>query len=218
MKTLLEDINVWKNGQEETRRGQQEMQEKMEKDQQEMQERREKGQQEEETKKGLKNLQKSQEETKKGQEELKNTLENKIVNVEEKINTTEFELPIKCSGSSVRPEILQGLRTSINGNKTLENRRKLAEICIGSRKARQLGFLRSPSNCAKNNILTAFRGWPEGGEIQKVIRMADVQDLKSALKLEAATQASHRDGRSLRGARVTLDASCEFPWKSDIEK
>ncbi|GFY05464.1 uncharacterized protein TNCV_218461 [Trichonephila clavipes] len=52
--------------------------------------------------------------------------------------------------------------------------------------------------------------------------MADVQDLKSALlyvlKLEAATQASRRDRKSIRGARVTLDAQCESPWKSDIEK
>ncbi|GFV05608.1 hypothetical protein TNCV_228191 [Trichonephila clavipes] len=31
----------------------------------------------------------------------------------------------------------------------------------------------------------------------------------------AATQASRR---SIRGARVTLDAPCESPWKSDIEK
>ncbi|GFX64796.1 hypothetical protein TNCV_4192911 [Trichonephila clavipes] len=52
--------------------------------------------------------------------------------------------------------------------------------------------------------------------------MADVQDLKSALlyvlKLEAATQASRRDHRSIRGARVTLDAPWESPCKSDIEK
>ncbi|GFX51762.1 uncharacterized protein TNCV_5014641 [Trichonephila clavipes] len=52
--------------------------------------------------------------------------------------------------------------------------------------------------------------------------MADIQDLKSALlyalKLEAATQTSHRDHQSIRGARVTLDAPCESPWKSDIKK
>ncbi|GFX40080.1 uncharacterized protein TNCV_4317161, partial [Trichonephila clavipes] len=60
------------------------------------------------------------------------------------------------------------------------------------------------------------------GEIQKAVRMADVQDLKSALlyvlKLEAATQASRRDRQSVRGTRVILDAPCESPWKSDIEK
>ncbi|GFX59386.1 uncharacterized protein TNCV_150941 [Trichonephila clavipes] len=52
--------------------------------------------------------------------------------------------------------------------------------------------------------------------------MADVQGLKStllyALKLEAATQARTGDRQSIRGARVTLDAPCESPWKSDIEK
>ncbi|GFU29437.1 uncharacterized protein TNCV_418741 [Trichonephila clavipes] len=60
------------------------------------------------------------------------------------------------------------------------------------------------------------------GEIQKAVRMVDVQDFKSALlyalKLEAATQASHRDHQSIRGARVTLDAPCESPWRNDIEK
>ncbi|GFU33271.1 hypothetical protein TNCV_3768301 [Trichonephila clavipes] len=29
---------------------------------------------------------------------------------------------------------------------------------------------------------------------------------------------SHRDGQSIRGARVTLDDPCELPCKSDIEK
>ncbi|GFU53115.1 uncharacterized protein TNCV_3098981 [Trichonephila clavipes] len=43
-------------------------------------------------------------------------------------------------------------------NKTPENRRKLAGICLRSRKAHQLGFLRSPSNCARNNLITVFRG------------------------------------------------------------
>ncbi|GFY06607.1 uncharacterized protein TNCV_3524631 [Trichonephila clavipes] len=61
---------------------------------------------------------------------------------------TEFELPIQCSGSSVRPEILQGIRTSADENKTPQNRRKLAGICLRNGKARQLGFLRSPSNYA----------------------------------------------------------------------
>ncbi|GFW08390.1 uncharacterized protein TNCV_1657041 [Trichonephila clavipes] len=60
------------------------------------------------------------------------------------------------------------------------------------------------------------------GEIQNTVRMADVQNLKSALlyalKLEAATQVSRRDRLSIRGARVTIDALCESPWKSDIEK
>ncbi|GFX63986.1 hypothetical protein TNCV_41621 [Trichonephila clavipes] len=47
--------------------------------------------------------------------------------------------------------------------------------------------------------------------------MADVQDLKSALKLEAATQASRRLRHSIRGARVTADVPCESPWIKEIE-
>ncbi|GFU35239.1 uncharacterized protein TNCV_340091 [Trichonephila clavipes] len=60
------------------------------------------------------------------------------------------------------------------------------------------------------------------GEIQKAIRMADVQDLKStllyALKVEAANEASCRDSHSVRGARVTTDAPCGSSWRKEIEK
>ncbi|GFX96668.1 uncharacterized protein TNCV_244551 [Trichonephila clavipes] len=59
------------------------------------------------------------------------------------------------------------------------------------------------------------------GEIQKVVRMADIQDLKSvllyALKVEAANEASCKDSHSVRGARVTTDAPCESPWRKEIE-
>ncbi|GFW66575.1 uncharacterized protein TNCV_3841141 [Trichonephila clavipes] len=44
-----------------------------------------------------------------------------------------------------------------------ENRRKLAGISLRSRKAGQLGFLRSPSNCERNNLFKVFRRPPEGG-------------------------------------------------------
>ncbi|GFT31399.1 retrovirus-related Pol polyprotein from transposon 412 [Trichonephila clavipes] len=36
--------------------------------------------------------------------------------------------------------------------------------------------------------------------------------------LEVTTQANRRVHQSNQGARVTLDAPCESPWKSDIEK
>ncbi|GFV50400.1 CCHC-type domain-containing protein [Trichonephila clavipes] len=48
--------------------------------------------------------------------------------------------------------------------------------------------------------------------------MADAQDLKSALKVEAANEASCRDSHSVRGARDTTDAPCESPWRKEIEK
>ncbi|GFY24088.1 uncharacterized protein TNCV_1011411 [Trichonephila clavipes] len=60
------------------------------------------------------------------------------------------------------------------------------------------------------------------GEMQKAVRMAYVQDLKSALlyalKVEAANEANYSDSHSVRGARVTTDAPCESPWRKEIEK
>ncbi|GFV82414.1 uncharacterized protein TNCV_3982071 [Trichonephila clavipes] len=59
-------------------------------------------------------------------------------------------------------------------------------------------------------------------EIQMAVKMADVQDLKSALlyalKLEAANEASCRNRHSIRGTRVNTDAPCESPWVKEIEK
>ncbi|GFV82325.1 uncharacterized protein TNCV_3443151 [Trichonephila clavipes] len=59
-------------------------------------------------------------------------------------------------------------------------------------------------------------------EIQKVVKMADVQDLKSALlyalNLEAATQGSHKDRYSIRTSRLTADEPCEFRCIKEIEK
>ncbi|GFT31064.1 hypothetical protein TNCV_1684181 [Trichonephila clavipes] len=110
-------------------------------------------------------------------------------------------------------EILQGLRTPANQDKTPENWRKLAGICLRSRKARQLGLLRPPSHCERSNLFAVFRGGPEGGGNQKSVRMAHVQDLKSpllcALKLKAANEASCRDRHTVKGARATADAPCE---------
>ncbi|GFT80530.1 uncharacterized protein TNCV_5122481 [Trichonephila clavipes] len=85
-----------------------------------------------------------------------------------------------------------------------------------------LAFSDHPASVRETISLQYFVYGLREGEVQKAVRMEDVQDLKSALlyalKLEAATQASRRDRQSIRGARVTLDAPCESPWKSDIEK
>ncbi|GFU58904.1 hypothetical protein TNCV_5074901 [Trichonephila clavipes] len=66
-------------------------------------------------------------------------------------------------GCSVRPEILQGILTSADENKTPENRRQLAGVCLRIRKARQLGFLRPPSYYVRNDLSTIFRGQLERG-------------------------------------------------------
>ncbi|GFV00953.1 retrovirus-related Pol polyprotein from transposon 412 [Trichonephila clavipes] len=42
--------------------------------------------------------------------------------------------------------------------------------------------------------------------------MAHVQDLKSALKVEATNETSCRDRHSIRGIRGNADAPCESPW------
>ncbi|GFU24862.1 hypothetical protein TNCV_1279971 [Trichonephila clavipes] len=83
--------------------------------------------------------------------------------------------------SSARPEIPQGLRTSADENKTRETGESLQEYASEVEKARQLGFPRPPSNCARSNLFAIVRGWVEAWEIQKAVRMADVQDLKFAL-------------------------------------
>ncbi|GFY02194.1 uncharacterized protein TNCV_5100531 [Trichonephila clavipes] len=60
------------------------------------------------------------------------------------------------------------------------------------------------------------------GEIQRAVRMANVQDLKSALlyalKLEATTQASRKDCHSIQGVRVTADEPCESRLIKEMEK
>ncbi|GFY11555.1 retrovirus-related Pol polyprotein from transposon 412 [Trichonephila clavipes] len=91
--------------------------------------------------------------------------------------------PVSCSGSSVSPEILQGLRTSVDENKIPEYRRKLAGVCLRSRKARQLGFLRPPSNCARSNLFAIFRRWieswgnPEGYPIVRQVTTSSISAL-----------------------------------------
>ncbi|GFW03535.1 uncharacterized protein TNCV_3020471 [Trichonephila clavipes] len=59
----------------------------------------------------------------------------------------------------------------------------------------------------------------ENEEIQRAVRMADVQDLKSAplfaLKFEVVAQASCNLNR---GSKVTADVPSESPWLKEIEK
>ncbi|GFX96863.1 uncharacterized protein TNCV_1648981 [Trichonephila clavipes] len=85
-----------------------------------------------------------------------------------------------------------------------------------------LAFCDHPATVRGTISLQYFVDGLKDGEIQKSGRMADVQDLKSALlyalKLEAATQASRRDRHSIRGARVTADEPCESRLLKEMEK
>ncbi|GFT72414.1 uncharacterized protein TNCV_3609531 [Trichonephila clavipes] len=76
-----------------------------------------------------------------------------------------------------------------------------------------LAFSDHPATVREIISLQYFVDGLKEGEIQKAVRMADVENLKSALlyalKSEAATQASRRDRHSIRGDRVTADEPCE---------
>ncbi|GFX31605.1 uncharacterized protein TNCV_688531 [Trichonephila clavipes] len=173
----------------------------------------EKGQQE--IQKGLEDMQKRQEETRKGQQEmqkglenvqkcqedLKNALEKKIDNVEEKINSVEEKIALKVEEkiAVVEEKIKKVEQVEVRIREQVDER---IEEVAGN----------FSHNCERNNLCTVFHGRPEG-EIQKAVRMADFQDLKSALlyalKLEAATQASHKDRHFIQEPRVTADEPCE---------
>ncbi|GFX36757.1 uncharacterized protein TNCV_4827071 [Trichonephila clavipes] len=81
-----------------------------------------------------------------------------------------------------------------------------------------LAFSDHPATVREAISLQYFVDGLMDGEIQKAVRMADVQDLKSALKLEAATQASRRDRQSIQGARATADEPCESRLLKEMEK
>ncbi|GFX73384.1 uncharacterized protein TNCV_1470041 [Trichonephila clavipes] len=81
-----------------------------------------------------------------------------------------------------------------------------------------LAFSDHPATVREAISLQYFVDGLNDGEIQKAVKMADVRDLKSALKLEAATQASRRDRQTIRGARVTADEPCESRLLKEMEK
>ncbi|GFT92062.1 uncharacterized protein TNCV_4561191 [Trichonephila clavipes] len=84
-----------------------------------------------------------------------------------------------------------------------------------------LAFSDHPATVRETIALQYFVDGLKEGEIQKAVRMTDVQYLKSALlyalKLEAATQASRKDRHFIRGARVTADEPCESRFLTEME-
>ncbi|GFW04059.1 uncharacterized protein TNCV_2051751 [Trichonephila clavipes] len=90
--------------------------------------------------------------------------------------------------------------------KTVES---LPEYASEVERLAKLHFSDLPATMRDTISLQYFVDGLKDGGTQKAVRMADVQDLKSArlyvLKLEATTQASRRDRQSIRGARVTAD-------------
>ncbi|GFV40060.1 uncharacterized protein TNCV_1459121 [Trichonephila clavipes] len=86
----------------------------------------------------------------------------------------------------------------------------------------KLAFFDHPATVCKVISLQYFMDGLKDGEIQKAVRMADVQDHKSsllyALKFDAANEASCRDRFSIREGRVTADEPCESRCIKEIEK
>ncbi|GFX93543.1 uncharacterized protein TNCV_1094831 [Trichonephila clavipes] len=77
----------------------------------------------------------------------------------------------------------------------------LQEYASEVKRLANLAFSDHPATVREAISLQHFVDDLKDGEVQKAVRMADVQDLKSAhlyaLKLEATTQASHRDHQSI---------------------
>ncbi|GFU66317.1 uncharacterized protein TNCV_3642401 [Trichonephila clavipes] len=85
-----------------------------------------------------------------------------------------------------------------------------------------LAFSDHPATVRETIYLQYFVDGLKEGEIQKAVKMADIQNLKSALlyalKLEAATQASRKDRHFIGGARVIAYDLCESRLLKEMEK
>ncbi|GFX39782.1 uncharacterized protein TNCV_2105261 [Trichonephila clavipes] len=98
----------------------------------------------------------------------------------------------------------------------------LQEYATKIERLANLAFSDYPANVLEIISLQYFVDELKDREIQRATRMADVQDLKSALlyalKLETTIQASRRSRHSIQRARVTADVPSESLWINDIGK
>ncbi|GFX92661.1 uncharacterized protein TNCV_4087661 [Trichonephila clavipes] len=135
------------------------------------------------------------------------------LNLNSLYNALDFRFGQKYSKEYVRLQMKTRLQ------KTGES---LQEYASEVERLDNLAFSDHPATVREAISLQYFVDGLKDGEIQKAVRMADVQDLKSvllyALKVEGAREASCRDSHSVRGARVTTDAPCESPWRKEIGK
>ncbi|GFX38333.1 uncharacterized protein TNCV_3813791 [Trichonephila clavipes] len=108
-----------------------------------------------------------------------------------------------------------------NESKLQKTTESLQEYASEVERLANLAFSDHPATVRETISLQYFVDGLKEGEIQKAVRMADVQDLKSALlyalKLEAATQASRKDRHFIRRARVTADELCESRLLKEME-
>ncbi|GFW93478.1 uncharacterized protein TNCV_46811 [Trichonephila clavipes] len=201
LKALLEGINALKSGQEDMQKSQEETKERMENMQ-------------EEIKNELK------ERMEKGHQEIGEAAEIlQILPDTERLNFNSLYNALDLRFSQKYSKDYACLQMKTRLQKTGES---LQEYASEVERLANLAFSDHPATVREAIFLQYFVDGLKDGEIQKAVRMADVQDLKSALfyalKLGASDEASYRDSHSVRGARVTTDAPCESPWREEIEK
>ncbi|GFX99317.1 uncharacterized protein TNCV_1614431 [Trichonephila clavipes] len=226
LKALLEGINALKNGQEETKQEMQKGLDDVQKDLDDMQ-------------KDLDDTQRSQEET---NFELKDRME-KANGWTERIKACQLAASFRGEATEILQTLPDIARLNLNSlynaldlrfsqkyskdyarlkmktrlKKTGESLQGVERLTEVERLA-NLAFSDHPATVREVISLQYFVDGLKDEEIQKAVRMADAQDLKSALKLEAANEASCRDRYSIRGARVTADVPCKSPWMKKMKK
>ncbi|GFU58548.1 uncharacterized protein TNCV_4894801 [Trichonephila clavipes] len=195
LKALLEGINALKSGQEKTKERMENMQEEIKN---ELKERMEKGHQEMQKLVEEKIEKKVWEEIGKIKEQVEERIEEVAENFTQRVEDLEKKL-LTCGNT--------------------KNESKFVPVSSVPMSASPVPLTASLVSVK----LSTYDGKPnwkyfvdnlKEREIQKAVRMADVQDLKSALlyalKVEAANETSCRDSHSIRRARVTTDAPCEL--------
>ncbi|GFV93578.1 uncharacterized protein TNCV_1988901 [Trichonephila clavipes] len=206
LKALLKGINALKSGQEDMQKSQEETKQEMQKGQQGME--KADGWTE-----GVKACQLAASLRGEAAEVLQTLSDTERLNLNSLYNALDLRFGQKYSKDYA------GLQMKTRLQKTGES---LQEYASEVERLANLAFSHHPATVHKGISLQYFVDGLNDGEIQKPVRIADVQDLKSALlyalKLEDPNEASSKDRHSIRIARVTAVAPCESPWRKDIKK
>ncbi|GFV12218.1 uncharacterized protein TNCV_1537151 [Trichonephila clavipes] len=198
---------------------------------------------------GQQDMQKGQQDMQKSQEEAKNELKDRMEEANgwnERVKASQLTASFRGEAAEVLQTLPDTARLNLNSlydaldlrfdskyskdyaRLQMETRHQTPEVSLQEyafeiQRLTTLAFSDFSANVREMIFLEYFVDGLKVEKIQRAVRMADVQDLKSALlyalKVEAATQASCIDRQSIRGARVTADAPCESPRrKEDISE
>ncbi|GFW96195.1 uncharacterized protein TNCV_571661 [Trichonephila clavipes] len=195
-----------------------------------------------EMQKGLEDMQKSQGETRKGQQEIQkgpeklpvpaspvsvkqSTYDGKIYG---ELYKTQFSIISEANGwtegvkacqlaASLREEAAKVLQTLLDTERlNMNSLYNALDLRFSQKYSKDYARLQMKTRLQKTGEMSGLKE----EEIQKAVRMADVQDLKSALlyalKLEASNEASSRDHHFIREVIGTADTPCESPSMKEI--